>query len=269
MLIEWETGERITTPIALQEKILTRMEKDVSASTGKATRTSPAWMGRTFAGLSAGDFKGDVDGTHWRSREQLGGAVTCQTDSPVPFNSWPIYRRPEIHWASINHYHTDDAWVQSKFYIRLQEDSAIYGFYTERSNDPGEARADWLSFLNWLVVKSHADWLHQTLMDRGMWIFDPYPEADSAFNRSIRPRKGEWFVEGHGARTNRIAISELANYLSAVEEGKWLDLLVGRQRPANELVSAGVNVAVEIAADFNVLLPVYLNKTPIPASVTI
>jgi hypothetical protein len=47
-----------------------------------------------------------------------------------------------------------------------------------------------------------------------------------------------------------------------VKEGKWLNLVIGRQRPASELLSSGISVALEIATDFNTLLPIYLNKEP-------
>ncbi len=262
MLIEWDSGERITTPIALQEKILTRMEKEANAPADRKGTSSPVWMGRTFNGLLAGDFKSDVDGTHWRSREQLGGAVTRQIDSPVPFNSWSIYRRPEVHWAAIGRYRADDAWVQSKFFIRLSEDSAVSGFYIERSDNPDDPRVDWLSLLNWLAVESHAAWLHQTLTDNGMLISDPYPEFEGAFNRSIRPVQGGWLVEAPGSASKSIQLPALSDHLSAVKEGKWLNLIIGRTRPANELVASGVILAVEIAADFNALLPLYLNNNP-------
>lgn len=262
MLIEWESGDCISTPITLQEKILSRMEKEANASITKTSRSSPAWMGKSFTGLNREDFKDDVDGTHWRSREQLGGAVTRQLATPVSFNSWSIYRRPEIHWAAIDRYRTDDAWVQSKFFIRVLEDSAITGFYIERSDNPAEPRTDWLSFLNWLASETNAAWLHQTLMDSGMSIFDPYPELGGALNRSIRPAQDGWLVEAPGLASASIGLTALSDHLADVKEGKWLNLMIGRKRPANELVASGVNIALEIAADFNALLPIYLNKEP-------
>lgn len=262
MLIEWDSGERITTSIALQEKILTRMEKEANAPAGQNGTASPEWMGRTFNGLLVEDFKDGVEGTHWRSREHLGGAVTRQLASPMPFNSWSIYRRPEIHWAAIGRYRAGHPSLQSKFFVRLQPESGLYGYYIERSNDRKESRADWLNFLNWLAVTSHIDWLHHLLQRTGMWIFDPYPEWEGAFARSIRPTKAGWLAEGPGSKSETIALAALSAYLEAVDEGEWLNLLIGRQRPSKELVSAGLNVALEIAADFNELLPLYLNKPP-------
>lgn len=260
MLIEWDSGERITTLVALQEKILARMEKEANAPAGSKEKSSPVWMGRTFNGLLSVDFKESVEGTHWRSREQLGGAVTRQLESPIPFNSWSIYRRPEIHWAAIDRYRADDAWMQSKFFIHLSEDSGIYGFYIERSNKPADTSVDWLTFLNWLAKESNVAWLHQTLASNGMWIFDPYPNLETAFNQSIRAQEGGWLVDTLGSPSESIKICQLANHLATVREEKWLNLMIGRKRPKNELLAAGISVAVEFADDFNTLMPLYHNK---------
>lgn len=262
MLIEWDSGERITTTVELQERILARMEKEASAPITKASRSSPAWMGKSFSGLSQEDFKENVDGTHWRSREQLGGAVARVIESPEPMNSWSIYRRPEIHWAAISRYRSDEAWVQSKFFIRLQAEFGLYGFYIERSNEPEDARVDWLKFVNWLAVEDQVDWLHQLLEQTGMWIFDPYPEYELAFNRSIRPKGEGWLVEFRDSSSQTLGKAELVKYLSEIDDGTWLNLVIGHQRPAGKFLSQGANIASEIAETFNRLIPIYTNRSP-------
>lgn len=262
MLIEWDSGERITTSVALQERILNRIEKEANAPAGRKGAASPVWMGKSFAGLQHGDFKDNVDGTHWRSREQLGGAVARLIESSAAFNSWSVYRRPEIHWAAIGRYRVDAPWVQAKFFIRLSDESAIFGYYIERSDNPDDPRVDWLSFLNWLAAKSHTAWLHQTLTGNGMRIFDPYPQFEGAFNRSISPVQDGWLMEAPEVAPKTIDLNSLADHLTAVKEGKWLNLLIGRVRPANEIIASGTNVAGVIATDFNTLLPLYLNKDP-------
>jgi hypothetical protein len=98
MRIEWDGGEQLVAKIALQESIQARLEREVRARTAGTTGSSPTWMGRSFTGLLASDFSDDVTGTHWRSREQLGGAVTRLLAPPEPMNSWSIYQRPDVHW---------------------------------------------------------------------------------------------------------------------------------------------------------------------------
>ena len=262
MLIEWDGGEQRATKVGLQERILTRMEKEASESKAGKSRTSPDWMGKSFAGLLQLDFKDDVEGTHWRSREQLGGAVTRLIDARDPMNSWSIYRRPQIHWASISRYGTGEAWLDAKFFIRIQPETGLYGFYVERTNEPENARVDWLNLLNWLAVEDHVDWLHHMIQQQGMRIFDPYPHLELAFNRTILPHDDGWMVDTHGLDTRLIRKRDLADHLAGVDESKWLNLVIGHQHSAEKLISKGVNVAALIAECFNSLLPVYENRPP-------
>jgi hypothetical protein len=78
MLIEWDSGERITTPIALQERILTRMEKEAIAPADRRGTSSPVWMGKSFAGLLTGDFK-DILRTRSRDVRQIRAALREST----------------------------------------------------------------------------------------------------------------------------------------------------------------------------------------------
>ena len=95
-----------------------------------------------------------------------------------------------------------------------------------------------------------------------MSFLDPYPDYEGAFNRSILQNKGGWLVEGQGTKAKQIKTKALSDYLFSIKEGKWLNLMIGRQRPASEMISFGVRVAIEIADDFNALMPVYLNRSP-------
>jgi hypothetical protein len=261
MLIEWETGERISTPIALQEKILARIEREAAAPLEKTTKKSATAVEISFSGLLASDFKDDVTGTHWRSRAQLGGAVTSQLAAHEPFQSWSIYRRPEVHWAVIGRYQADAAWLQAKFFIRLKEALGMYGFYIERSSDLSAPRIDWLFLLNWLAQESNAAWLHRTMTELHMEMFDPYPltEAD-AFQRQILPHDNGWRVLHPDETEEFLPLNQISDYLAKLPEGNWLNLVIGRQRRAQELVAAGVHAAVEIAAAFQALLPIYRNQ---------
>ncbi len=261
MLIQWDGGEQMTTTVALQERILARMEKEANAPAIGKSRSSPAWMGKSFAGLLSSDFKDAVDGTHWRSRDQLGGAVTRLIEAREPMNSWSIYRRPEIHWAAISR-HGTEAWFEAKFFIRLQAETGLYGYYVERSNERTETRLDWLNLMNWLADESHVVWLHGLLKKDGMRIFDPYPDYEQAFNRTIFPDGKGWRVESPSGKPHKVAMTDLSRYLAEIDESEWLNLMIGHQHPAEALVSQGVSVAAFIAACFNALLPVYENRSP-------
>ncbi|WP_294400673.1 hypothetical protein [Prosthecobacter sp.] len=262
MLAEWDDGGQLKTKVGLQEKIQERLEREALQPKTGGTRKTPDWMGRSFNGLQAADFQDGVTGTHWRSREQLGGAVAKLIDAREPMNSWSIYRRPEIHWAAISRYRAEKAWLVAKFFIRLDEESGTFGYYIERSNEKADSRVDWLNFLNWLANDDHVTWLHQTMQSQGMRIADPYGGANQAFRRTIEPNGKNWCVTFSKGRTEEIAITDLADYLRKVPDKHWLNLVIGHRLAAEDLVSQGTGVASTIAACFTTLAPVYENRNP-------
>lgn len=262
MLIEWDGGEQLKTKVAFQEKIQQRMEKEALQQQSGGNRKAPIWMGRSFTGLLPTDFQEDVTGTHWRSREQLGGAVAKLIDAREPMNSWSIYRRPEIHWAAISRYRTQEAWLEAKFFIRLDREAATYGYYIERSNEPDDSKADWQAFLNWLGAGHNTTWLHQVVQDQGMKIRDPYGGSEQAFSRTIDPVPGGWQVTYPDKNTELLDLTALADYLDKVPDKHWLNLLIGHRIAAAEILPEGAGVDSTIADCFNTLLPIYENRTP-------
>lgn len=262
MIIEWDDGKQMKAKIGIQEKIQERMEREALQQKTGGARTAPIWMGRSFNGLQATDFQVDVTGTHWRSREQLGGAVARLVDASEPVNSWSIYRRPEIHWATINRYRSEEVRLQAKLFIRLDQESGSFGFYVERSNQSNDSKIDWLNFINWLGNDAHVTWLHQTMQNRGMRITDPYIALNMAFFRTIDPNGNNWRVTFPEGRTEEVALTELSDYLEKIPGTSWLNLIIGHRVDAKELVSQGTGVASTIAACFNDLLPIYENRTP-------
>lgn len=262
MLIEWDGAEQLRTKIALQEKIQARMEKEALQQRSGVSRKAPIWMGRSFVGLQSIDFREDVTGTHWRSREQLGGAVARLIDAREPMNSWSIYRRPEIHWAAISRYGSGEAWLEAKFFIRLEQESGTFGYYVERSNEPDDSKIDWLGFLNWLGKDENITWLHRIIQEQSMRIFDPYPNNEQAFCRTIDPEPGAWRVTFPSGKTERLEITELAAYLNKVPNKDWLNLMIGHRLSPAELSSQGAGVSSTIATCFNALLPIYENRVP-------
>ena len=262
MLIEWDDGEQFKTDTAFQERVQVRMEKDANARTKGKSGPKPAWMGRSFTGLLASDFKDDVTGTHWRSREQLGGAVTCLLNSKEPMNSWSIYRRPHLHWAAMGRYRLEPAWLLAKFFFMMREDCGVFGYFVERSSKDGDTRKDWIDFVNWMSADGHAAWLHAQLQKHDLAIFDPYPETDLEFNRSIVPLEKGWMIERSGSKNEDLEISQLGGYLAALDGGKWVNLVIGKRVPADVLIAQGAGVATTIADCFNALMPVYENSMP-------
>ena len=150
MRIRWDTGEEIQTDVKGQLKVLRNMEREFEASTRGPTRRVPRCYGELFTGMTESDFSRDVTGTHWRAREQLGGAVVKHIASSFPMNSWAIYKRAQVHWASRDRYPKHDAWFQAKFAASVNEERMWAGFYVERSSESDDPSEDWDNFLAWL-----------------------------------------------------------------------------------------------------------------------
>jgi len=137
ILIEWDTGEKRYTSVKLQTTIIKNMEMEWNIlSTNNNKKKSlhvPASFGTEFSGLKAEDFKTNVGGTHWRSREQLGGAIAkAIVSEKALMNSWATYREPRIQWADKRNYKADKAWEQAKFWASIDASELTFGFYIER-----------------------------------------------------------------------------------------------------------------------------------------
>ena len=79
MVIEYESGEQATVNIAIQERIWQRIQDErIIAQHEFERKTAINRPKINFRGLTEGDFKENVAGTNWRSREGLGGLVAQQ-----------------------------------------------------------------------------------------------------------------------------------------------------------------------------------------------
>jgi hypothetical protein len=240
MTIRWDTGEQTTSPIELQAKILRNMEKELLAGSTKKGYRAPKSSGELFTGLRREDFSVDVTGTHWRAREQLGGAVTRAMDVREPFDSWSIYRRAEVHWGSVTRYRLVPARLQTKFFARLNEQEVFFGLYVERSNKRSDNQDDWIRFRAWVGDPDNYRWLQQTLLSTGT----------------------EFSFRYHAEKPSTFAATELHSFLSSLRDDLWLNLFIGRTIPRDEAVAQGTRIGSTIADLFNILLPIYESKRP-------
>ena len=86
MRIRWESGEECVTDVALQEKILDRIEREVLVKKARLTsrdeEEAEARLAPQSRGLSAADFCRDLSKTTWRSRSPS-TAATRHSGSPA------------------------------------------------------------------------------------------------------------------------------------------------------------------------------------------
>jgi hypothetical protein len=259
MRIRWDDGLETETTIADQRRILGNMERELetSAARGKAAARVPDWFGSDFTGLKEADFSEDVTGTHWRSREQLGGAVTKGLAVTEPFNSWAPYNMPQIHWSSLRRYKAVHSLYQAKFFARAWPDHLLFGIYLERPDKASDPQEDWSRFLSWLECEDHVLWLNNTLAEHGATIANPFPEIQrTAFRGSIAPG-AEGFVYSCPETTQALPLIQLAPFLADLRKDLWVNLVIGKRLSKLEAVAQGAGVAKTIYDFFNALMPVF------------
>lgn len=103
---------------------------------------------KVFSGLSESDFKTSTEGATWQSRPQLAGCVArrLSDESDCTFTSWDIYRWPVAFLTHRENYlmaaFKDDL-RKAKFTIELDDQTAYYGFYVEKFDEPMDEAWDW------------------------------------------------------------------------------------------------------------------------------
>lgn len=262
MRIRWDTREEANTSLALQRKILANMDREFTEATEQKRGRVPRAFGEFFRGLDAQDFANDVTGTHWRSREQLGGAVTRLLEVEEPFNSWSIYGRPEVHWASIARYPVHHPSLQTKFFVQINPEQILFGLYVERSEKSTDNQDDWIRFLGWCDNSQNVRWLHEALRQSGSVLTNPYEGApDLSFNGTIEPVSDGFSWTRAGERTV-FAVDKLPTVLRSLPSDLSLNTILGRTLGRDAAVAEGAAIALTIAELFNALLPVYQNTSP-------
>lgn len=264
MRIRWDTGREVTTPIALQQKILANMEREVLEAAARKHRNMPRFFGEFFRGLEERDFTEDVTGTHWRSREQLGGAVTRLLNVKSPFNSWSIYGRPEIHWATISRYASCHPSLQTKFFARANGEALLFGAYVERSDNPSDNQNDWRKFSQWLAQPKHSKWLHAALLRCRAVITNPYNDwSDLSFYGTMTPTETGYVWNKRGTENSTLTAEQLPSVFADVSDQQWVNLVFGRMIPKAEAIHLKSGVAEEIATLFELLMPLYESRPPV------
>lgn len=253
MRIRWDTGEEVETDIKGQLRVIRNMEREFEEAKASKRARVPPFYGEMFRGLQDSDFADDVTGTHWRSREQLGGAVAAHIAADFAVDSWSIYHRPEVHWADRTRYPQRDAWVQAKFAAVASAERIRAGLYVERSNEPDGDRDDWNRFIGWLRGGGEP-LLAQIVSEHNLQLQDEKGDDEGCFPGVIVRRNDEWV---HLLQGSENPVPDLCTCLESAGDDHWVDLLVKRDFPKDEAIVRGTEIATDIGTIFTALLPVY------------
>jgi hypothetical protein len=255
MHIRWENGEEVTTEIDFQRRIIERMEFERQQQIEKkAKKAKKAAGGRVkFEGLKESDFSKKVSGTTWRRRSCLGGAVKVFADSDrFDVKSWSIARKL-IQWADVQHRDPDIFNLQSKFFVRLNEDNLFCGYCIERSVGGDGARGDWEAFLGYMLDSENEKRFKDLAFDRKLSIYQLNKDGEVAWK--VYSTGETWMIDRKGAEK---PLETLGGFLEEFSgAARRVDLSIAKAIDKEEAISRGVEIADDISHVFEVLFPIY------------
>ena len=257
LCICWESGEEVTTTVALQNRIIERIQRERALIRGKRGGKCkqpklPEYVTK-FEGLKEDDFSKDVAGATWRHYDSLGSAVAVRLNSDkFDIASWPRYGLSAIYWADFDHRRHNDFRLQAKFFARLDENCLYYGLCIGGSNQTMDAKDDWNAFIAWLRDPKNESWFNRVVSEQDFSIYDIKEEA---FFGIITSAGGKWRLSDKGQEQE---IESLADFLDGLTNNSTgVDLQIAKNVEKDKVVTCGAEIAEDIAQLFEMLMPLY------------
>ena len=254
MVIRWETGEEIRTEIDLQHRIAERRqrEKEERETAGKPSPKSASTGKKTvFTGFAPTDFKKSASGTTWRSRSQLGAAVTQKIDTArFKFNSWAFGNKPEMHVQDIKQHGHAATDYQARFFVRVDQQALYYGFQLARPDNKGDASIDWNAFSGWLTQQENEQMLRTIAVKDYLTVCN----LASLSSGTLLASDDGWRTDESGRQQDK---ETLTVYINDTPETGSFDLQLAATIDKSDAVACGRDIASDIAQLFTRLLPLY------------
>lgn len=259
MDIRWEGGEEASTSIALQQRIIERMqhekELEKAQSIQQVNKAKPAASkgGQQFSGLEESDFSTTASKTAWRGRSQLGGAVARRfKNKQFKFNSWAVLRKPETQWLDVKRQKEDDLPLQAKFYARMDDENLYCGFQLPHPEAPIAENSDWHALMAWLRKPENDEWIKKQCASHDLYICDL---SNRGFAGRLKAKQNRW---EHEQPDNKNPVAEsLGLFLKAAGEASTMDLRIEMQMEKAAAVEKRQALAGTLAALFESLMPLY------------
>jgi hypothetical protein len=257
----WESGEEVTTPAALQNRIIERMQREralirdkIRGGKSKSKKPKLPKHVTKFDGLKEGDFSKDVAGAAWRYYDSLGGEVAVRLNSDkFDIASWPRYGFSEICWADFDHRCHDDLGLQARFFARLDESHLKFGFCIRGSNQSMDAKDAWNAFIIWLRNPENESWLKVIISEHDCSVYDIGEEH--SFAGTISLAAGKWRLSHQGHEQD---IESLVDFLDGLKnKGTPIDFQIAKTVEKDKVMKRGIKIADDIAQLFELLVPLY------------
>jgi hypothetical protein len=259
MDLRWENGEEIDTPIALQRRIIERMqfEKEMEeakkAQKAKKAKASTSKGGKQFAGLEPSDFTNSVSKTTWRGRGQIGGAVATRVkNKQFKFNSWAVLRKPEVNWLDIGRQKQEDVKLQAVFHARVEETALFCGIHVPCPEPAKTEETDWSVFLKWLEKEENNAWLAKQCNVHGLYLSDLNQKG---IKGRLEYKDDHWV---HIIGEKEAVVESLYDFLNDSGKSGAMSLRIEKEVEKEAVIEKKQAIAVDIAAMFESLMPLYV-----------
>ena len=223
------------------------------------TRARPAAAKRRPATpLQASDFRRDVAGTSWRSRDGFGGLIMQQLADRTgrDFRSHAVFRRAQVLYGQPPRFAPSDAeklnFRKAKFEFRLDDDSAAYGFYVERPDRAMDPSWEWPHFLAALRRPELAEPLAAAMRAHDLrWEVVRSLGEEVIDTRHVLPGQP---LAGGG---RDLTWAAFADELAAAADDEWLDVRLHTITGRDDALAQGLDLAGRVVTVYQALLPLY------------
>jgi hypothetical protein len=263
-----ESGEEKEVHVSLQERIWRNMgwdEQETSRRRATEDLRQQRGYGKEFFGLEASDFKTNVEGTRWRSRDNLAGRVArllsdASSAPPYTFIAGAVYRWPVAFLTHVEWYemaNRKQGVLRAKFTIELDDQSAYYGLYIERGTPDWGNDWDWLRLQR--ALKSDpplVELMERLEKDHHLRFLGRIGEGEKGYHfangldMGARPLWDESYPSSLSVR-ERLLLTE------ALTADQWLECYLVATTPKKDAVEQGVQIAQTMAGTMKAMLPLY------------
>lgn len=279
MTIRYMSGKTIRSDISFQQRIWENLEIEqqiedeklasevprATSSNQNRSRSEPK-----FTGFQESDF-GLLEGSTWRSRQTLGGVLVnyLRDQTGVPFQSWGVRRRLEMHIARPDRYDFDVPLPRAKLFVYTHDD-LDFGFYIETpassaSNESSEKYRQWNRFRSKLEARqTMQSVLMEPMLNHSLRMTDYYnsdpnsPEFGGALGCEFRVKDGslQWYRnEVH--HWDPVTPEAMFQRISKLPEDRWVDLHIFNTIAREEAIRLGNGVIDRILETLRALVPMY------------
>lgn len=260
MYVQYENRSQAMVDIQIQARIWERIQDELAfAQQEFERRTAVKRLQITFSGLKDDDFKGNVTGTNWRSREGLAGLVSQQLSdlSGKQYTSGAIYRRPQffVYPPHLPMFNQHEGVKLPKFIVQLNSEGVLYGFYIEKSDEEMGSDWYWPRFLKVLSETKWQDSLAQIMSMRELsWTlrFEEKVEETNSYKFS-----SDITISSFGESSRFPAISDFVAHLHDLPKRRWCNLYLAKLMDRQEAIEMQEKISRPISHTFYELVPFF------------